>query len=317
MIPIKRLFVVAGFDGAAHERTVSGVQRRFEDGTHRFVTRPYPAKPERRATHVETLVHDTVSLIFGDEGAANFCRRQDQPCALDRHRGKQKMRTCELAKGEPVACARARPQLIVVICADRVFDEVLDRLGRATLILRLDGTQLPDEDALKAAIDAFEPIAADIADAVNHRSKSLYAPLVPDRNFQRLAPARISADVQADLAAFRLVMARYHQALYRANFINPKKRGIRGAYMLDDEVAFQQDHLHKSVQILGEASRRDGFHLLNAYHVYGVRTDPGFHFDVMKEGGVAIGRDFADILDGRPADKAEPHLNITPCDRMV
>ena len=87
--------------------------------------------------------------------------------------------------------------------------------------------------------------------------------------------------------------------------------------MMDEETAFQEDHLHRTVQIIGANSRRDGFHLLNAYHIYGVKTDPGFHFDVMNEAGAPIRRAFTDVLNGAAAGRTETHLNITPCDRLV
>lgn len=317
MVPIKRLYLVAGFEGADHERTVAAVQRMFGGNDHRFLTRLYPNRTDRRASYLRALVQDAVTLIFGPNGATNFCRRQDQPCSLDAHRGREKVKTCEIGKAQLAACGRARPQILVVICADRVFDEVLDKLGRATLILRVAGPVLPDPAALKAIIDGFEPIAALVNDVVSQRAKSLYAPLVPDRNFQRLGGHPIATDAQTNLADFAQIMKNYHDALYRGDFINPVKRGIRGAYMLDARTAFQQDHLHKTVQIIGPASRHDGFHLLNAYHVYGVKTDPGFHFDVMSEGGASIGHTFTDVLIGRTAGQTETHLNITPCDRLV
>ena len=112
-------------------------------------------------------------------------------------------------------------------------------------------------------------------------------------------------------------MRDYHKTLYRGDFVNPVKPGIKGAYLLDAQTAFQQDHLHKTLRIIGPNSGRDGFHLLNAYHVYGVKTDPGFHFDVMNEADDAIGRTFTDVLTGRTAGRTEKHLNITPCDRLV
>ncbi len=316
MVPIKRLYLVAGFEGVEHERTVAAVQRSYTGNDRRFLTRVFPGRPDKRAHHLADLVQNAVTLIFGPGQATNFCRRQDQPCAVDEHRGRDRPKTCEAGKAQFAACGRARPQLIVVICADRVFPEVFDRLGRAVLILRVPGPVLPDAQALKGIIDAFEPIAAHVNDVVSQRAKSNYAPLVPDRNFQRLGGHTIAADTQANPGAFGEIMRTYHNRLYRGDFVN-REKGVRGAYMLDSRTAFQQDHLHKTVQIIGIDSLRDGFHLLNAYHIYGVKTDPGFHFDVMNVAAGAIRHSFNDVLDGSSAGRKENHLNITPCDRLV
>lgn len=317
MITIKRLYLIAGFEGADHERTVTALRRLYVGGDRQFISRLYPNQPGKQATYLHALVQDAVKFIFGSEGASNFCRRQDQPCALDPDGYRHQVRTCEVAKDEPVACARARPQVIIVLCADRLFDEVFERLGRATLILRLTEPVLPDANAVKALIDTFEPTATSVNDVVSQRGRSFLAPLVPFQNFQKGGSYEIARDAQADLASFRKIMTEYHATLYHGSFVNPVKRGIRGAYMFDGATAFQQDHLHKSVQIIGAESRRDGFHLLNAYHVYGVKTDPGFHFDVMNEEGGALGRSFTDVLYGRSSALMETHLNITPCDRLV
>lgn len=315
MIPLKRLYLVAGFDDPDAERQAAELQRQYEGGEVRFVARAYPVKPHKRAIYLRGLVGAANDVIFGPGDATNFCRRQDQPCALEA--GKRSRRTCDLARPGETACARARPQLVVTVCADQVFDEVFERLGRATLILRVPGPRLPPRDELEALIDAFEPVAAAVELAISNRAKALYAPLVPDRNFQRLGGHGIARDAQADLPRFAEIMAGYHAALYRGDFANPVKPKIRGAYLLDADTAFQEDHLHRAVQTIGVESRRDGFHLLNAYHLYGVKTDPGFHFDVMNVDGGAIGHMLTDILTGKTDGGAETHLNATPCDRLL
>lgn len=313
MIPLKRLYIVAGYDDHDVERQASELQRRYEAGTVRFLARAYPVKADKRSSYLKGLIKSANDLIFGAGAATNFCRRLDQPCALEAGKGKATRKTCERAGAVETACARARPQLVVVICADRLFDEVFGRLGRATLILRMPGPTLPPLDEIKALIDAFEPIADDVLGTVTRRSKSLYAPLVPYRNFQRLGGHLIAADAQADLTHFASILARYHAKLYHADFRNPKRPGIRGAYMLDADTAFQEDHLHRTSQTIGIESRLDGFHLLNAYHVYGVRSDPGFHFDVMNVEGGGISHMLTGVSDGG----TETHLNATPCDRLV
>ena len=152
---------------------------------------------------------------------------------------------------------------------------------------------------------------------IANRKKSFYAAIVPDRNFQRLGNHPIAADAQGNLPCFSDILEKYHARLYRGDFTNPVKPGIRGAYMLDQFTAFQEDRLHRIVQIVGTQSRDDGFHLLNAYHIYGVKSDPGFHFDVMKVTGAAIGHILTDVLTGKATTGAESHLNATPCDRLL
>lgn len=317
MIPLKRLYLVAGFDDFDVERKASDLQRRFESGSVRFLARAYPVRPNKRAIYLKGLVKSANDLIFGPSGATNFCRRLDQPCAFAASKGKATRKTCDRGKAEDTACARARPQLLIVICADQLFSEVFDRLGRGTLILRAPGPTLPPLDALKNQLDAFEPIATQVLATITRRSKSRYAPLVPYRNFQRLGGHPIAADAQADLAQFADILERYHGQLYHGDFRNPVKPGIRGAYMLDTDTAFQEDHLHRTLQTIGPDSREDGFHLLNAHHVYGVKSDPGFHFDVMNVRGGGIGHTLKDVVTGAAKGGTDTHLNATPCDRLV
>lgn len=317
MIPIKRLYLIAGFNGPTLDATLNTVQKSYPTGDRRFIVRAYPAKPDKRVLHLRALVDDAINFIFGKDGATNFCRQQDQPCALDQQKGKQRSKTCRAGKGGETACARSRPELIVIICSDLVYAEVLDKLGRGTLILRVPGPELPDSTTLKTIIDMFEPAAAEVYETLRSRSKSFYAPLIPDRNFQRLAGQSIAADAQTNPADFKAIMERYHRALYDGGFRNPRKSGIRGAYMFDVDTAFQEDHLHNTVQHIGPDSRADGFHLINAFHVYGAKTDPGFHFDVMNSKDGKIGNVFSDVLSGEPTQAADTHVNATPCDRIV
>jgi hypothetical protein len=316
MVPVKRLFLVAGFEGATLEKVVRDVERRFEAGSHRFIVRPYPVKSDKRALYLKALAREAITFIFGGNGSTNFCRRLDQPCAMDQDKGKAKAKTCKAGREQQLACARARPQMLIVICADRIFDDVFERFGRGALIVHLDGPGLPDADELKRLIDEFEPIATDVLSTVANRSKSFYAPLIPYHNFQRMAGLTIAADAQAAPATFREIMQRYHHALYKADFQNPRKK-VRGAYMLDAETAFQQDYLHKTVQTIGPESLEDGFHLLNAYHTYGAKADPGFHFDIMNRAGGGLGHVFTDVVTGKKSGPKDTHVNVTPCDRKL
>lgn len=317
MTPLKRLYLVAGFEDHDVERHAAEVQRQYEDGTVRLIARPYPNRIDKRATYLRELVNSANDVVFGSADATNFCRRQDQPCALQSVNGKRGSKTCERVASGATACARSRPQLVIVICADQLYPQVFEKLGRGTLLLRMAGPALPCRTVLRAAIDAFEPAALAVVAAITNRRKSLLAPLVPHRNFQSLGRHPIAEAVQSRPAEFESVMAGYHLALYRGNFINPKKSSVRGAYMLDAETAFQEDHLHTAVQAIGAASRTDAFHLMNAYHVYGVKSDPGFHFDVMNRQGGPIVHVFHDALTGHSDGGKTTHLNATPCGRLL
>ena len=134
IIPLKRLFLVAGFEGQDLGARVTRLQRHFEGGDHKFVARVYPSNADKRPDYLRKLVKDANNLIFGSDGATNFCRKQDQLCAVAPKEGKGVAKLCERKHVAKAACGRARPQLIVVLCATRIYDEAFERLGRATLI---------------------------------------------------------------------------------------------------------------------------------------------------------------------------------------
>lgn len=317
MITLKRLYLIAGFDDADVEKRAAELQRQFSEGTVRFLARPYPVRSDKRAVYLKELVKSANDIIFNSKTATNFCRKQDQPCSIEpRSNGDQK-KHCEVSGSIESGCARRRPQLVVVMCADQIFADVFDKLGRGVLILRQTGPKLPSIEILKETIDAFEPVASSVVSIISNRAKSLYAPLVPYQNFQCLGAHPIAQDIQASPARFDEILQQYHTQLYCGSFVNPKKRQIRGAYMFDADTAFQQDRLHSTVQIIGAKSRENAFHLLNAYHVYGVKTDPGFHFDVMNANGNSICHTFTDILTGKISNASDEHLNLTPCDRLL
>jgi hypothetical protein len=316
LIPIKRLFLVAGFGGQDLDARVSALQRRFEGGDRKFIWRVYPMNAEKRENYLRNLVYAANKVIFGKDGAVNFCRKQDQLCAISQGKGDVNGKKCERKYLPLIACGRARPQLIVILCADRIYDEAFQRIGRAALLIRFEGDQFPDDDTVLAKIEEMEPIARQVINSITNRPKSHYAPLIPFVNFQKLAVEPIACDVQRRPEAFAEIMQGYHYKLYDGSFKNPKKN-VRGAYMLDADTAFQQDHLHKTVQVIGKESHEDGFHLLNAYHLYGVGIDPGFHFDVMNINGNAINHVFEDVLTGEESNANDQHVNITPCDRRL
>lgn len=69
MIPLKRLYLVAGFDGHDVERQSSELQRKYEAGTVRILARTYPAKLEKRVSYLRALVRSANDLIFGSKTA--------------------------------------------------------------------------------------------------------------------------------------------------------------------------------------------------------------------------------------------------------
>lgn len=314
---LRRLYLLAGFDDRDVERRASTLQESYEEGGVRVVARPYPVKQGLRQSHLRGVVRDANDVIFGRDGATNFCRRLDQRCTRQPAGEGPRGKACEPRPAGPTACARARPQMVVTVCAERIEAEALEALGRATLILRLPGPALPPDDQLPAALDGFEPIVEAVLLASSNRPKSLHAALMPDRNFQRLGGHPIARDVQADPAHFEDVLRVHHDNLYRSDFRNPVKRKLWGAYMLDEDTAFQADRLHGSIQPVGQASRDDAFHLVNAHHTFGAKADPGLHFDVMNKDGGGIGYVLRDVLTGRTDGGATKHLNATPCDRLL
>lgn len=316
MTVVKRLYVIAGFDDTDVERRASELQRKIVSGTSIFIARPYPADYSKRVAYLKNLVGFANDRVFGTGAATNFCRRMDQPCSQDAENKSSK--TCERSKNGDTACTRRRPQLIVMICAEQIFEEVFDRLGRGILIMRLPGPKLPaDQGALEELLAKFEPIEKEVLTSITERKKTFYSPLVPDCNFQRIGGHNIAREIQSDPGNFKKILDKYHALLYKGEFRNPVKKGITGAYMLDDNTAFQEDHLHNQTQTIGTASRSDAFHLLNAYHVYGVKFDPGLHFDVMNVKGGAIQHQLIDRLTMSKSDKQDKHLNASPCDRLV
>ena len=314
---LRRLYILAGFDDRDVERRASTLQNSYEEGGVRVLARPYPAKNHLRDQHLRGLIRDANDIIFGVDGATNFCRKLDQRCSRQPPGEGPRGKACEPHPAGPTACARARPQMVVTVCAEHIEAEVFQVLGRATLMLRLPGRVLPSDAQLRAALDDFDETVRAVLLSSSNRPKSLHAPLMPDRNFQKLGGHGIARDVQADPAKSDEIVRGYHGDLYKSDFRNPEKRKLWGAYMLDDDTAFQADRLHSSVQAIGQASRSDAFHLFNAHHSFGAKTDPGLHFDVMNKDGNGIGHVLRDVLTGIADGGDTKHLNATPCDRLL
>ena len=63
--PLKRLYFVTGFDDADVERLAAELQRKYMDGSVRFLARHNPVRAEKRATYLKELVQSANDLIFG------------------------------------------------------------------------------------------------------------------------------------------------------------------------------------------------------------------------------------------------------------
>jgi hypothetical protein len=144
----------------------------------------------------------------------------------------------------------------------------------------------------------------------------MLVPWLPLRNFQEKGGHLIAAKAQRNLGRFADTMEEFQKALYNPNFRNPRKPYMRGAYKLSDRIGFQRDRLHNYGHI-GAASRDDVFHLINAYHLFGVAIFPGDHSDVMTQGDQPLQMVFADIITEKTSLPGDRHINITPCDRVV
>jgi hypothetical protein len=278
-----------------------------------FIGHTYPERSDKRAAYCHNIAKLIVNYVFGPEPAADFCRRRAQKCAVEAERASA--RHCDHARGE-LACFRARPRMIVIIAHERVAEELTARLGRACLILPHGGNDGIRADAISglarknlAAIDA-------IGDYLYHLPLNEMTPLLPKENFQKISGNDIAGEAQARLNDFLTVMNNYQKKLYDKNYVNPKKKYMRGAYKLDGRVGFQRDRLHDEAQF-GAGSRSDLFHLINAHHFFGAAYEPGRHFDVTAEDGRALGQAFRDILTGATSETSSRHENITPCDRVL
>lgn len=306
--------MLAGYRGDI-DRALVQMKRCFAPAEYDFIGQTYPDNWRKQHGYVKAVGTRIVNYIFGENGAANFCRSQDRSCAVDEIELKRhKNERCQLARD--AACHRARPGMLAFIANSPVFEELFAKFGRAALILRYDAETLADADALSAFIDTHRHIIDKARDFLANLRNNVLAPRLPKENFQVLANRPIARDVQADLSRLAEIMNRYHSELYDSAFQNPRRGGARGAYMFDENIRFQRDKLHKSAQI-GQRSRTDIFHLINTYHLYGLAIDPGFHFDVMRVDGEGLKKIFRDVLDGKSSSPSDTHVNISPCDRLL
>jgi hypothetical protein len=277
-----------------------------------FLGRDRPLRwDERKLQYRDEVTQTLVQRIFGEGTAAGFCGAGGS-CALDNERWSRA--NCKKSITDQSACSRRRPQMLLFVCHPNSFDLFFQRFARAALFIKTK-----DETTANSVGDLIEARMPDIKKIREYLANlplKNYAPRVPYLNYQCAGPHPVAEKAQADLSHFCDVMTTNHDLLYSPTFQNQRKKFMKGAYMLDDRVGFQRDMLHSSAQ-LGADSRQDGYHLLNAFHMYGYPVTPGFHFDVSAEDGGPIGHAFKDVLDNSDSDAALSHVNISPDDRIL
>jgi hypothetical protein len=309
---VKTLFVLAGYRGDV-ERALAASRREFGPDNYDFIARTYPENSFKRQNYVGEIGQHVVDFIFGTTGATTFCRAQHFPCAAEKNKSVAKSQRCRAAPG--AACHRARPGMLVFIVNNLVVEEIFQRFGRGAIVTRFEKDSLSDIESLMSFVKSQAHTIEKIRHFLANLRSNVLAPRIPMNNFQIPANQPIARDAQANLGNFADTMNRYHDALYNPDFQNPRK-GTRGAYMYSESIGFQRDRLHISAQI-GVESRKNIFHLINAYHLYGLATEPGFHFDVMSTGGKELRKIFRDILSGTLSSPNATHVNISPCDRLL
>ena len=310
---VRTLFVLAGYGGDV-ERPRSQLKRRFSNHEYDFLAQTYPENFGKQQGYVKAVGERIIKYIFGDV-ATNFCRAQDLPCAAEfssSSRGKNAQ--CKLSP--QTACHRSRPNMLVFVVNPAIFDEVFRRFGRAALLMRFDSPNLADINAVTCFLEAKIDLIEDVRDFLANLRNNVLAPRLPKMNFQDWVNQPIARDAQADIGRFNEIMNAYHRELYDPAFQNPRRKELRGGYIFNERIRFQKDRLHKTAQI-GEESRRDVFHLINTFHLYGFAVEPGFHFDVMSVGGARLNQTFRDIVSGKASLPDEDHVNISPCDRLL
>ncbi len=305
------LVALVGF-GWPWERAAKALRSRFPPHLIEFVGRDRPARWDaRKFEYRNRVTADLVTRIFGKGDNASFCE-SDGACAIDS--GKWSRANCRKSIKDSSACAKKRPEMLIVVCDPLAFELFFQKLGHAALFIK--GGQNESIESLADLISSQLPNIETVKNYLANLTNTDYAPRVLPMNFQSKGHHAIAWSAQADLAEFCDVMRSYHAELYQANYQNPRKRYMRGAYMLDGRIGFQRDRLHAYAQ-LGAESRADGYHLLNAFHMYGFPVTPGYHFDISAADGNPIGHVFTDILSGYQSSPKATHVNMTPCDRLL
>lgn len=315
MQAVRYYFMFAGFTNPSGDINsfLAELQKRF-GSTFEFDGRILPINIIKQQEYTTQIGMKILERVFGKRGATSFCRNSNLPCANEEIQGSRKL--CRIEYGGQTACARMRPKLIIIICNDIVWSRLFDHLGRGVAMIKYASDALPSVTKMARKIEEAVPTLDQLFDRINNLPQNELAARMPYYNFQQISGNPIAMDVQSDLSKFEQTMKHYHSKLHDGGFQNPVKKYMRGGYRLDDRIAFQRDRLHSNATI-GTSSRDHIFHLINAYHLYGVAVDPGYHFDVVAADGKQVGSKFRDVVTKKPSSSTSTHLNITPCDRII
>lgn len=259
---------------------------------------------------VDRVVQSLVARLFGDQGQTAFCN-PDGTCVVGE--GRWSRANCQPNPSAKLICRNTRPEMVIIVCAESLYSTLFDRLGRAVLLLPICNDASAADVAV--AIKDTLSVVTQIKDFLINLPRNVLSPFIPDYNFQRLGPYTIAEDAQRDWTNFESIMRAYHEKLYDGSFRNPRRRYMVGAYKLDKRVGFQRDRLHKLDAGVGHASRENGDHLVNAYHLYGLPIIPHLRFDVNAEDNKRLGYAFTDVLTGVGSDPDRLHIDVTPDDR--
>ncbi|CAL1690585.1 hypothetical protein MMB232_00714 [Brevundimonas subvibrioides] len=310
MRDVRILFVIAGFSQHS-ERLANALSKRHEIDEWLFLARDYPNEAAKRIAYPKTLINAVNQVVFGPNGATNFCRGAERPCSVDEAEGLHRNQLCDRS-GQDLACSRARPRMVVALAAPWIVERLFEACPRSLLIFSdptVDYTEAAFSAWAASKIGEINEVLRYITNASLNRSVHN----LPYLNFQLPTGVPIAREVFERPAAIAEIMGRYHDALYDSGLQNPRRK-LRGGYRFNDDVAFQRDRLHNEAR-LGALSRADVLHLFNAYHSYGIAVEPGFHFDVFERADGRVGHSFTDVLSGDQTGAEAQHVNITPCDR--
>ena len=274
--------------------------------------RPTSSWPTRMYEYRDSLTADLVSHVFGSSGQFGFCSKGGSCAVAD---GRWRRASCRRDPKENVACSRTRPDMLIFLCETAFYDVLFERYGRAALFMRLENS-VDQADKIAELLRENMPLVRQIKTYLANLPLNNCAPRMPFDNFQIKGGQPIARDAQNNLKDFCNTMDTYHGVLHNPEFRNKRKPLMRGAYMFDSNIGFQRDRLH-STAYLGSESRADGYHLLNAYHMYGYAISPGLHFDVSKHGGGEVRYSFQDALTRKRTGPKATHLNVTPDDRVI
>jgi hypothetical protein len=259
----------------------------------------------------QSVADAIVAFVFGPDGATGFCGL-DGGCSKDEAvvRGKR----CSKSSDRSVACRKTQPTGIVLFVPSEELLLARKLFGSSFLIISIDRVDV-ENDLFGTASSAYRRIKA-IKSYILNLPLEKKVIFLPFSNFYERTLSEDYANLWRQDFDFAAAADAAHRELYDRSLQNPSKKQVRGGYRLDNTVFFQRDRLHDSAK-LGENSRSHGYHLLRAFFRFGVAVRPGLHFDVMREDGRSLNKQFFDFLTGELSRADSAHVNISPCDRLL